>query len=220
MKNKVLLQILCVTASVALASWALVMDRAGLAQPTPEGKKQQAQVGTLEDAKQKGFEGVDFSYDVFGAPSGQDGLKTAEEVMKMDIAEKPDVMKRQHKLLNDRYDLSCRTEKGIMMTKGKPQPVGPIVKLGAGLTWEQLGQLSPDEIKKKGASSNFRDWNASMWTSICRTACCRSFLRRSFSRRIRSWATFPRERYCTPKTSIDCSADWSPRPSWTVSACW
>ena len=48
--------------NVALASWALVLDRVGLAQPTPEGKKQQAQVGTLEDAKLKGFEGVDFSY--------------------------------------------------------------------------------------------------------------------------------------------------------------
>ena len=43
-------------------------DRVGLAQPTPEGKKQQAQVGSIEDAKRKGFEGVDLSYDVFGAP--------------------------------------------------------------------------------------------------------------------------------------------------------
>jgi len=127
------------------------MDRAGLAQPTPEGKKQQAQVGTLEDARLKGFEGVDFSYDVFGAPPGQDAQKSADEVMKKDVAQKSDVMKRQHKLLNDRYDLSCRTEKGITMTKGKPQPIGPIVKLGSGMTWEQLGQLSADDIKKKGA---------------------------------------------------------------------
>ena len=82
MKSRVLLQILCITASAAFVSWALVMDRAGLAQPTPEGKKQQAQVGTLEDAKLKGFEGVDFSYDVFGAPPGQDPAKIAEEVMK------------------------------------------------------------------------------------------------------------------------------------------
>ncbi|HEY7129685.1 MAG TPA: hypothetical protein VH332_08435, partial [Nitrospira sp.] len=151
MKNRVWLQILGITASVVLVSWALIMDRSGLAQPTPEGKKQQAQVGTIEDAKQKGFEGVDFSYDVFGAPSGQDGLKIADQVMKKDIAEKPDVMKRQHKLLQDRYDLSCRAEKGVTMTKGKSQPIGPTVKLGPGMTWEQLGQLSPDEIKKKGA---------------------------------------------------------------------
>ena len=61
--------------------------------------------------------------------------------MKKDVAQKSDVMKRQHKLLNDRYDLSCRTEKGITMTKGKPQPIGPIVKLGSGMTWEQLGHV-------------------------------------------------------------------------------
>jgi len=149
--NKLWLQVLCTTGGLALVSWALVMDRAGLAQPTPEGKKQQAQVGTIDDAKQKGFEGVDFSYDVFGAPPGQDPLKTAEEVMKKDIAQKTDVMKRQHKLLHDRYDLGCRTEKGMTMTKGKPQPIGPTVKLVGGVTWDQLGQLSPEEIKKKGA---------------------------------------------------------------------
>jgi hypothetical protein len=145
------LQGLCLIGATALVSWALVMDRAGLAQPTSEGKKQQAQVGSIDDAKQKGFDGVDFSYDVFGAPPGQDAFKTAEEVMKKDINQKADVMKRQHKLLNDRYDLSCRTEKGVTMTKGKLQPIGPTVKLGGGMMWEQLGQLSADDIRKRGA---------------------------------------------------------------------
>ena len=90
------LQGLCLIGATALVSWALVMDRAGLAQPTSEGKKQQAQVGSIDDAKQKGFDGVDFSYDVFGAPPGQDAFKTAEEVMNKDINQKADVMKRQH----------------------------------------------------------------------------------------------------------------------------
>jgi len=139
--HRVWLQVVCITGGIAVASWALVMDRAGLAQPTPEGRKQQAQVGGIDDVRQKGFDGVDFSYDVFGAPPGQDALKVAEEVMKKDIAQKPDVMKRQHKLLHDRYDLHCRSEKGVTMTKGKPQPVGPTVKLNGGMTWEQLGQL-------------------------------------------------------------------------------
>src|SRR6476619_3797896 len=149
--NRVWLQVLCITGCLALVSWALVMDRTGLAQPTPEGKKQQAQLGTLEDAKLKGFEGVDFSYDVFGAPPGQDALKTAEDVVKKDIAQKTDVMKRQHKLLNDRYDLSCRTEKGITMTKGKLQPFGQTVKRSGGRRWERFGQLPADKIKKRGA---------------------------------------------------------------------
>ncbi|HEY6083995.1 MAG TPA: hypothetical protein VIU63_01285 [Nitrospira sp.] len=136
----------------ALFLSCLVVDsRIGIAQPTAEGIKQQAQVATIDDTKKKGFEGVDFSYDVFGAPPGQDPNKTAEQVMKKDIAEKPSVMKRQQQLLHDRYDLACRKTDGVTMTKGKPQPVGPLVKLPSGTTWEQLGQWSPEEIKKKGA---------------------------------------------------------------------
>ena len=74
-------------------------DRSGWAQPTTQGKKQDTQIGTIEDMKKKGFEGVDFSYDAFGAPPGQDPQKIADEVMKKDIAEKSDVMKQQRKLL-------------------------------------------------------------------------------------------------------------------------
>src|SRR5688572_27817721 len=48
-------------AMVGLSVVVTQADRAGLAQPTPEGKKQQAQIGTVEDTKHKGFEGVDFS---------------------------------------------------------------------------------------------------------------------------------------------------------------
>ena len=58
-------------AIVAVSMIVSQAERTGLAQPTPEGKKQQAQMGTIEKKKQKGFEGVDFSYDVFGAPPGQ-----------------------------------------------------------------------------------------------------------------------------------------------------
>src|ERR671939_645159 len=36
------------------------------------------------------------------------------------------------------------------MTRGKPIPVGPTAKLKAGLTWEQLGRMSPEEIRDKG----------------------------------------------------------------------
>lgn len=35
------------------------------------------------------------------------------------------------------------------MTKGKPQPIGPLVKLKEGLTWEKLGQMDAEEIKSK-----------------------------------------------------------------------
>ena len=152
MVDRTWIKLMMVTGGMAaLAWWVVPVDRVGFAQPTQEGKRQQAQTGTIEDAKKKGFEGVDFSYDLFGAPAAQDAQKSADEVMKKDINEKPAVMKRHHQLLNERYDLKCRSADGVAMTKGKPQPVGPTVKLPSGITWEQLGQLTPEEIKKKGA---------------------------------------------------------------------
>jgi cytochrome c peroxidase len=128
--------------------FAVDFSRPGMAEPTPEKKQKRAEVGTIEEAKKKGYEGVDFSYDLFGAPPGQDPQKNSEQVMKKDMAEKSAVMKRQSQILQDRYNLSCRTVEGVTMTKGKPQPMGPTVKLASGITWDQLAQLSPDDIKK------------------------------------------------------------------------
>ena len=65
---------------------------------------------SIAETKKKGFEGVDFSYDVFGAPSGQDPQKIAEEGKAKDIADKPKVMAKQKQLLADRYSLECRTQ--------------------------------------------------------------------------------------------------------------
>src|SRR5438132_716577 len=56
----------------------------------------------IEETKTKGFDGVDFSYDVFGVPPGQDPQKTAEEAMAKDIADKPHVLTRQKTLLGER----------------------------------------------------------------------------------------------------------------------
>ncbi|ALA59280.1 Cytochrome C [Nitrospira moscoviensis] len=136
--------------STVLAA-ALSVGRSGHAQPTSEGRQQTSQPNSIEQAKQKGFEGVDFYYDVFGAPPGQDPQKSFEQVMKKDQAEKPEVMAKQRKLLEERYDLSCKQSPGVTMTKGKPQPVGPAVRLPAGMTWEQLAQMGPDDIRKKRA---------------------------------------------------------------------
>jgi len=135
--------------TVMISIWACVSDRNSLAQPSPPDGKA-APAPSVDTAKRKGFEGVDFSYDPFGAPPGQDPVQSAEQVMKKDVAEKPAVMKRQQQLLLERYDLACRSASGAVMTKGKPQPVGPTVKLPSGTTWEQLAQSAPDEMKKKG----------------------------------------------------------------------
>jgi len=106
---------------------------------------------SIADTKTKGFDGVDFSYDVFGAPPGQDPQKISEQVKAKDIADKPKVMAAQNKLLRDRYVLDCKTQSGLTMTNGKPQPVGPTVRLKDGQTWDQLGKMAADEVKSKQA---------------------------------------------------------------------
>src|SRR6185295_14140613 len=51
--------------------------------------------------------------------------------------------------LEQRYDLRRHVDESVKMTRGKPIPVGPTAKLKNSVTWEQLGGMSPDEIKQK-----------------------------------------------------------------------
>jgi cytochrome c peroxidase len=64
-------------------------------------------------------------------------------------AAKPDIMKRQQALLNSRYDLGNRPSSEATMSRGKPIQEGIRVKLAAGTTWTQLGQMTPEEIRSK-----------------------------------------------------------------------
>jgi cytochrome c peroxidase len=66
-----------------------------------------------------------------------------------DKANKPGVMAAAMRLLGERYDLTPHPDPVVKMTHGKPIPVGPTARL-KGVTWEQLGAMSPDEIKAKG----------------------------------------------------------------------
>ena len=60
-------------------------------------------------------------------------------------------MQRQSDLLNERYDLSDRAMQNVMMSGGrKPVQQGVRVKLAAGVTWDALAAMSPDEIRQKG----------------------------------------------------------------------
>ncbi len=52
-------------------------------------------------------------------------------------------------LLNNRYDLSKKTSSDVVMSGGKPIPVGPTVKL-QGTSWLELDKLTPEQIKMKG----------------------------------------------------------------------
>ena len=66
-----------------------------------------------------------------------------------DKAAKAGVMAAHQKLLEERYDLSRHVEESVRMTRGKPIPLGPTAKLKNGVTWEQLGQMSSEEIRDK-----------------------------------------------------------------------
>jgi cytochrome c peroxidase len=64
-------------------------------------------------------------------------------------AANPAVMKRQMDLLGERYDLSNRPAPGVAMSQGKAIQEGVRAKLPAGVTWAQLGAMSPEEIRGK-----------------------------------------------------------------------
>ena len=74
-----------------------------------------------------------------------------DAVKKSDTAAKPAVMQRQSRLLSERYDLANRPIPGVKMSGGrKPVQGGVRVKLPAGVTWDQLAGMTPEEITQKG----------------------------------------------------------------------
>jgi cytochrome c peroxidase len=73
-----------------------------------------------------------------------------DEVMKRMSAAKEDVNKRQADLLSERYDLSDKPAEGVTMSRGKSVQAGVRAKLPAGTTWEQLANMTPDEIRAAG----------------------------------------------------------------------
>jgi cytochrome c peroxidase len=72
-----------------------------------------------------------------------------DSIMARMKAAKPEVMKRQMDLLNQRYDLSDRPAKGVTMSRGKPIQEGVRVKLPQGMTWEKLAEMTPEAILEK-----------------------------------------------------------------------
>jgi cytochrome c peroxidase len=95
----------------------------------------------------------------FHVAHAQDQGKTS--YMKVDITEafastmermlaaKPDIERHHSDLLSERYDLSDRPARGVMMERDKPLQEGVRVKLPKGVTWETLASLSPEEIRDK-----------------------------------------------------------------------
>src|SRR5687768_17816624 len=67
-----------------------------------------------------------------------------------DKAAKAGVAAGHQRLLEERYDLSRRVDDNVRMTRGKAIPVGPTARLKNGLTWDRLGQMTPEAIREQG----------------------------------------------------------------------
>jgi cytochrome c peroxidase len=108
------------------------------AQPSsPELKKQP------EEGKTSGF---DFYRDPLN--SGRPN-EDPNAIMQRLIAQKPKVMALQRQLLESRYNLNPKLDPEAKMSRGKPLAVGPTARLKGGLSWAQLSQMTPDQIKQQ-----------------------------------------------------------------------
>jgi cytochrome c peroxidase len=73
-----------------------------------------------------------------------------QSMFKRFSADQPGVRKLQMNLLAERYDLSDRPDPNAKMSRGKPVQAGVRVKLPAGVTWDQLSAMNPEDIRAKG----------------------------------------------------------------------
>jgi cytochrome c peroxidase len=74
-----------------------------------------------------------------------------DTVRAQDEAERAAVMQRQSVLLAARYDLADRPIPGVLMSGHRKSVQGGVrVRLPAGLTWDQLAALSPEQIRSQG----------------------------------------------------------------------
>ncbi len=77
--------------------------------------------------------------------------ETFDALLKRMEADKAAVEERHRKLLSERYDLGDQPAAGVTMSKGKPVQGGVRVKLPDGVSWQQLADMTPDEIKAQNA---------------------------------------------------------------------
>ena len=102
----------------------------------------------LADQPKEGrISGFDFYRDPLNAdkPNQDPG-----EIVKKESANKAKVMAAQRELLERRYNLDPKLDPEAKMSRGKPLAVGPTVRLPKGMSWEQIAELSPEEIQKQG----------------------------------------------------------------------
>lgn len=75
--------------------------------------------------------------------------KEFEAIRSADVEAKPEIMKRQEELLESRYNLRDAPSEVLMSGGRKAVQLGTRVKLPNGVTWQQLAELTSDEIKQR-----------------------------------------------------------------------
>jgi cytochrome c peroxidase len=73
-------------------------------------------------------------------------FKTTLERMK---SEKPGIEKKHHDLLVERYDLRDDPAPGVTMARKKPVQEGVRVRLPKGVSWDQLAEMTLEQIREK-----------------------------------------------------------------------
>lgn len=68
-------------------------------------------------------------------------------IMQRMTAGKDEVLSRHRQLLEQRYELADRPASGVTMANGKAVQDGVRVRLSAGQSWEQLGRMTPEQIR-------------------------------------------------------------------------
>ncbi len=72
-----------------------------------------------------------------------------QEIYEKDSADKDKVMARQRAVLEERYDLSDNPSDVMMAGGRKPVQKGVRVRLPEGVTWDELNNMSPAEIREQ-----------------------------------------------------------------------
>jgi cytochrome c peroxidase len=79
------------------------------------------------------------------------GEESFQAMKARDEANKPAIADRQQKLLDKRYKLrNPKLDDKVAMYHGKHLVVGPVARLPEGKTWEQLANMTPQEIHDAG----------------------------------------------------------------------
>jgi len=79
-----------------------------------------------------------------------DEVKNFKAFYKRCSEQKPKVMAERTKYMNRRYNFTGKVNNKVTMTRGKPIPVGPVVRLPKGIaSWGELAMLSPRELYEK-----------------------------------------------------------------------